>query len=106
MAKNKTNNSLTETTNTKTEYEKAKKIVNDKKDFYIHLLIYISVNIGLFLINAFTVGFSNNIWWSFIPAFFWGIGLLIHFLSIFVLSNLFGSDWEAKEIEKILSKNK
>ena len=36
------------------KYEKAKKRVEEIKGFYSHLIVYVVINIGLFLINLFT----------------------------------------------------
>ena len=42
-------------TNLETErYQRARKRVEDLKGFYIHLSMYVMVNIGLFLINYLT----------------------------------------------------
>jgi hypothetical protein len=34
----------------------------------------------------------------------WGAGLLAHGLSVFEVFNLFGTDWEKKQVEKRLGK--
>jgi len=76
-------------------YEKAKKRVSDKKDFYTHVAVYIVINIILVIIWAASgVDYPWFIW----PLGGWGIGLSFHFLNVFVFQG--DSDWEKREIEK------
>ena len=81
------NNELSE----KELYEKA------KKGFYIHLVFYCLVNILLFVIWILTEAAFP---WFIFPLGGWGIGLLFHFLGIFVFTNRKQSQWEKKQIEK------
>jgi len=76
-------------------YRLARKRVEDKKGFYIHFAVYIGVNLLLVIIWATTgAGFP----WFIFPLGGWGIGILFHFLGVFVFSR--PSDWERREIEK------
>ena len=77
-------------------YEKAKKRVEEKKGFFIHFTTYILVNILLVLIWAFPAGGGYP--WFLWPLGGWGIGILFHFLGVFVFSKETG--WEKKELEK------
>jgi len=76
-------------------YRKARERVEEKKGFYIHFIVYILVNIMLIIIWVATgAGFP----WFIFPLGGWGIGILFHFLGIFVFSRQTG--WEKREIEK------
>ena len=75
-------------------YEQAKKRVEAKKGFFIHLTVYIVVNILLVLIWAFAAG-GGFPWFIFVLGG-WGIGLLFHFLGVFV----FGRKSDRAAIEK------
>ncbi|MFC1962326.1 2TM domain-containing protein [Chloroflexota bacterium] len=77
-------------------YEKAKKRVEEKKGFFTHLAIYIVVNIVLILIWAFPSGGGYP--WFFWPMGGWGIGIISHFLGVFVFNQ--ETSWEKREIEK------
>ena len=84
-------------------YAEAKKIVQKKKRFYRHLGAYIAINAVFFLVVFFD---SGTFEWLF-PASFWGIGLFIHYVSVFGFpgrEGLGGSDWEQREIEKEMRK--
>ena len=76
-------------------YQLAKKRVEEKKGFYIHLAVYVLVNIFLVIIWAASgAGFP----WFIFPLGGWGIGVLFHFLGVFLFSRQ--SNWEKREIEK------
>lgn len=83
-------------------YKIAKKRVEEKKGFYVHLAVYIIVNIGLILIWAFTSngGYPWFVW----TLGGWGIGLIFHGLGVFVFNK--ETDWERKEIAKEVEKLK
>ena len=77
-------------------YQIARKRVEEKKGFFIHLAVYIIVNIMLVLIWAFSA--DGGFPWFIFPLGGWGIGVLFHFLGVFVFSRQ--SNWEKREIEK------
>ena len=77
-------------------YEEARKRVEEKKGFCIHLSVYIIVNIMLVIIWAFPAGGGYP--WFLFPLGGWGIGLLFHFLGVFVFNRQTG--WERRAIER------
>ena len=77
-------------------YEAARKRVEEKKGFFIHLAVYICVNILLVIIWAFLA--DGGYPWCLWPLGGWGIGILFHFLEVFVFSGK--TAWEKREIEK------
>ena len=80
-------------------YQRAKKRAEAKLGFYIHLAVYIAVNILLIIINLST---STQYFWFKWPLIGWGIGVLFHALSVFVFSG--GSAIKEKMIEKEMKK--
>ena len=62
------------------DYKKARKRVEAKIGFFIHLTVYILVN--CFLITTNLIHSSETIW-SIRPLFGWGIGLMFHGLGVF-----------------------
>lgn len=86
-----------------TDYQRARQRVEELKSFYSHLVIYLLVNAGLFLLNMLTM--PNYLWffWSLLG---WGIGLAIHAFWTFAGHRIFGRDWEERQIRKILEKEK
>ena len=61
----------------------AKEIAKKKYGFYIHLAVYIIVNILLVSIWYFT---GKGFPWFIFPLVGWGIAVLIHFLTTFVFT--------------------
>jgi hypothetical protein len=76
-------------------YLKAKKKVEAKIGFYIHLLFYVVVNIVLIIINLNT---STQYLWFKWPLIGWGIGLFFHAMGVFALSK--GLSLKDRMIEK------
>ena len=64
-------------------YEQAKKRVAAKKGFYLHLTVYICVNILLVLIWAFAAGGGYP--WFLWPLGMWGVFVFVDYLRVFVL---------------------
>lgn len=81
-------------------YRNARRHVERKIGFYIHLAVYLLVNTGLVLLNLLVV--PQKIWF-FWPMAGWGIGLLFHGLAVFM--NAPGARWKQRMIENEL-KNK
>ncbi len=83
------------------EERRAVEYVRDIKGFYTHAITYVLVIAGLFLLNLLS---NPGKWWAAYPAFGWGIGLAIHGMTVFESFNLFGPDWEKRQIEKRLGR--
>ena len=61
------------------------------------------VNLFLFAINMLS---TPDALWFYWPLFGWGIGILIHGLTVFVFEGRFGREWEEKKIKEIMEKDK
>ncbi len=82
-------------------YREARKRVEEKKGFFMHLAVYICVNIFLVIIWAAT---GDGFPWFVFPLGGWGIGILFHFLGVFVFTRQ--TEWERKAVEKEVEKLK
>jgi len=80
-------------------YQKAKKRVEAKIGFYIHLAVYVGVNILLIIINLLTS--SQYLWFKW-PLIGWGIGVFLHALRVFAFSG--GSAIKEQMIQKEIKK--
>ncbi len=85
-------------------YFAAQKRVKSIKGFYVHLTVYVFVNI--FLSFQIYWNSENEFWrWeNFSPALLWGIGILAHGTSVFGTNLLFGKNWEERKIKEIMEK--
>ncbi len=76
-------------------YEKARKRVEAKIGFYIHLAVYLGVNLLLIIINILTA--PEYLWFKW-PLMGWGIGLFFHGLGVF--ASFKGDSIKERMIEK------
>ena len=92
---------------------RAKKQVKELKGFYVHLIIYILINIIITTTTvmarmnggeSFNEAFFN--FTSFSTAIFWGIGLAFHAAKVFNYNPFFSKDWEERQIRKYAEQDK
>lgn len=90
------------------KYQEALKRVKKLKGFYTHSIVYIFINILIFLLNVENLdqGESYFQFKNFMTAFFWGIGLLAHALSTFLPYFILGKNWEERKIKELMEKEK
>ena len=88
-------------------YRKVKRI----KGFYSHLRIYIIINAIIIVASLngdfFTKGIHLNglsEWHTYSTAFYWGIGLFFHGMSVFGRDLFFSDDWEQRKIDEYMKK--
>ncbi len=81
------------------KYIRAKKHVDDLKDFYGSLIAYCLVIPFLIYINYRT---SWNFQWFWFPLFGWGLGNVIQAFKVFG----YGANWEDRKIREIMEKDK
>jgi hypothetical protein len=80
-------------------YYVAKKKVNEIKGFYGNLASYLLVNVILLVVNLTT---SPEYLWFFWPLLGWGIGVLIHGMTVFQWLPFLGKEWEEKKIKEFI----
>ena len=91
------------------KYQQALKRVKRIKGFYIHALVFVLVNAFIVISSYNRSLFGNEVflrWETFSTAFFWGIGLLAHGMSVFGRNLFFGQHWEEKKIQQFMEKEK
>lgn len=89
-------------------YDRAKKKVEKEKGFYGHLTAYIIINVAIILISIdFGRGdFQNWLRWNLLTTpFFWGIGLAIHAINVFMPKTSFLKKWEEKKMKQYLDED-
>ena len=75
--------------------------VEEIKGFYIHLLIFLAINGVILALDL----ISGGGYWFYWPALIWGAGLAAHAVAVVVEGGLFGPDWEARKIRKIMERD-
>ena len=96
------------TPNEQVQYENALKRVKRVKGFYMHLMVYVVINLLIVMINIqnLKAGESYFKLENFFTALFWGIGLLSHFLSVFGPNLFLGKNWEERKINELMEQEK
>ena len=90
------------------KYQEALKRVKKIKGFYTHAIVYVFVNIMMVFLNVKNLdpGETYFQFKNFMTAFFWGIGLVAHGLSVFVPNWIMGQNWEERKIKEFMEKEK
>ena len=83
-------------------YVRARKHVEELKEFYYNLISYCIVIPFLIFINYKT---SWNYKWFFFPMFGWAVGLSFHAYKVFVNDGMLGRSWEDKKIRKFMEED-
>ena len=78
--------------------EEARRRVVALKGFYIHLTVFIAVNLGLAALNIAT----GDDWWVQWVLLGWGIGVLAHALAVFGRGSRLVANWENRKIRQLL----
>lgn len=90
----------------KAHFLMAQKRMEQIRDFYMHLVIYCTVNILFFIFWLFDPGMPKTFWK---PAFIMmvvvaGFAVLAHGLLVFGPKYLLSKDWEEREMKKLMDK--
>ena len=85
------------------DYQRAQKRVHAVRGFWWSFIVYIVVNIILFIINLVR---SPGDWWFYWALLGWGIFIVLHAISVFVTGKFQGKKWEEAKIKEVLKKEK
>ena len=90
------------------KYQEALKRVKKIKGFYTHAIVYVIINIMIVIINIQNLNEGETYFQfkNFMTAFFWGIGLVAHGLSVFVPNWIMGQNWIERKIKEFMAKEK
>ena len=89
-------------------YLKAKYRVERIKGFYVHVAVYLVINIAIIfgLMRFWGLNNWSPQFWSlerFSTAIIWGIGVVIHAGIVFKAPKFFGYEWEKRKLEKFMN---
>jgi len=94
-------------------YLKAKKRVDEIKGFYVHLIVYILVNLfisTMVIIGTIqggdSLGSALSNFGVYAVWLFWGIGIFFHGLGVLGTSIIFGKNWEERKLQQYLEEYK
>ncbi|MDQ3072137.1 MAG: 2TM domain-containing protein [Bacteroidota bacterium] len=84
-------------------YQKARHRVSELTSFYMHLIAFVIVNIGMAVFN---IVFTPEYLWFLWPLLGWGVGLMSHGIGVFGPGIIFGRRWEERKIARIIEKER
>ncbi len=86
------------------KYERAAKRVKRIKGFYSHLVVYVVINIMIVIINIQNLDAGESYFKleNFTTFAFWGIGLMIHGVTVFMPDFILGKNWEERKIKEYM----
>ena len=92
-------------------YNRAQKRVQDIKQFYKHLTVYLAVNGFLILRRIYKdIQYGDSVFEALTDAsnyrflFWWGVIVVFHAVGTFGIPNLFSKDWEDRKIKEYMNK--
>ena len=90
------------------KYHSALQRVKKIKGFYTHAMVFVVINTMIVILNIQNLDEGETYFQvkNFLTFFFWGIGLLVHGLSVFLPEMIFGQNWEERKIQELMEKDK
>ena len=85
---------------------RAQKRIKKIKGFYIHLVVYLVINVLLVATNTLEYGWNGFKSTVLSTSLFWGIGLFFHWYATFGKHILFSKEWEKRKIQEILDQDR
>ena len=85
--------------------ENAQKRIRQKKRLFSHFVIFLIGCVFLFLINK-IFKYGEDYDWFVWAILLWAFLFLLHAFNVFVTQRFMGQDWERKQREKLVNKQK
>ena len=79
--------------------EEVREEVEEIKGFYIHLGIYVLINLFLIVLNLIT---SPSYFWAIWPMLGWGVGVGAHAVATFGLFGIGSQAWEERKVRELM----
>lgn len=91
-------------------YENARKRTKEKKGLFRHFVIFLIGAVFLIVLNT-VIGYKEDFqplgyYWFVWLILIWAFIFLVHFFNVFVVNSFMGKDWEARQIDKLVRKQK
>src|SRR5882724_10563521 len=82
--------------------QRAEQRVAALKGFYVHLLVFVLVVAGLFVINLIT----GEPWWVLWVLAGWGIGVLAHGVAVSGAAHQTASSWKERKLKQFMDEDR
>jgi len=91
-------------------YENARKRAKQKKRLFQHFVVFLIGAVFLIVLNV-VIGYQEDFKplgynWFVWAVLLWTLLFLIHFFNVFIVNSFMGKEWEAKQVDKLVKKQK
>ncbi|TBW30281.1 2TM domain-containing protein [Gramella sp. KN1008] len=91
-------------------YENARKRTREKKRLFQHFVIFLIGAVFLIVLNV-VIGYKEEFQplgynWFVWAVLLWALIFLVHFFNVFIVNSFMGKDWEAKQVDRLVKKQK
>lgn len=91
-------------------YENARRRANEKKKLFRHFVFFLIGSVFLIVLNV-VIGWQQDfrplgLDWFVWVVMLWALILIIHFFNVFIVNSFMGKDWEAKQVDRLVKKQK
>ncbi len=84
------------------QYEYARKRIRQKKNVFIHFIVFLAGSFFLFVINKMLSVDEPDDWyiWAITG---WAFLLILHFMKVFITDSFMNKNWERHQIDKLVA---
>ena len=91
-------------------YENARSRAKQKKRLFQHFVVFLIGAVFLIVLNV-VIGYQEDFKplgynWFVWAVLLWTLLFLIHFFNVFIVNSFMGKDWEAKQVDRLVKKQK
>ncbi|HKJ47899.1 MAG TPA: 2TM domain-containing protein [Christiangramia sp.] len=91
-------------------YENARKRAKEKKRLFQHFVVFLIGAVFLIVLNV-VIGYQEEFKplgynWFVWAVLLWTLIFLVHFFNVFIVNSFMGKDWEAKQVDKLVKKQR
>jgi uncharacterized membrane protein len=87
------------------QLEYAHKRIKQKKNLYVHFVLFLIGSIFMILINK-ILKYGEEYNWFIWVIIFWAFLLILHIVNVYVTQKFMGTDWERGQREKLVKKQR
>lgn len=85
--------------------ENAQRRIKQKKRLYAHFVFFLVGSVFLIVINK-ILKYGDTYDWFIWAITFWAFLFIIHLINVFIMQKFMGKDWERRQREKLVKKQK
>ncbi len=87
------------------QLEYAHKRIKQKKNLYVHFVLFLIGSVFLILINK-ILKYGEEYNWFIWAITFWAFLFVVHIVNVYVTQKFMGIDWEREQREKLIAKQR